>query len=564
MLTQFEGKHVEKLHADRSVNPSAQDIYYLFRTWREEQYGKESGEEMFAKLEAIVGQYNEKHSSEGGYAYLQRYISKDSVKCSQPLVLAVCTPLMARVHKLIRQAGELTYCDSTASLDRYNCPTFILSTSCSAGGVPLGVVITSGENEPTITEALTFLKGVLPSYAFYGRNNQGPEICITDDSSAERAALKTVWPNTTYLLCIFHYLQSWWSWLLESKQGISKEDRQPIFNLVRRLVYVRSEASLHAWYAAILESTYATKYPHLVKHIQQLWKRRSEWALSYRVKEITRGNHTNNYAEGGIRIIKEMVFDRVKAYNLIQMFEFIAITMEQYFCNRLLDLAHSRYRPGIAIKYKDLYSSLDTITCTEQLFQYMYLVTEKTKTEELKFYVDMELGVCSCIKGYAGAACKHQAAVAKNFSIPAVNIPPFHAKEARRLYATLARGQSKEMKFYNDLREASSEEDIQNDSDNFDDYDEANDYFSTSHSEIKFNNSSSDSAQLTNEETKVIEEDLHNIVNDITERLNDQNMISGVKKFIKSYTRMQHSSFAPTATISYALHNFGKPDSKLH
>ena len=45
------------------------------------------------------------------------------------------------------------------------------------------------------------------------------------------------------------------------------------------------------------------------------------------------------------------------------------------------------------------------------------------------------------------------------------------------------------MKFYNDLREAYSEEDIQNNSDNIeknDDYDEANDYFSTSHSEIKF------------------------------------------------------------------------------
>jgi len=67
---------------------------------------------------------------------------------------------MARVHKLIRQAGELTYYDSTASLDRYNCPTFMLSTSCSAGGIPLGVVITSSENEITITEALTFMKAV--------------------------------------------------------------------------------------------------------------------------------------------------------------------------------------------------------------------------------------------------------------------------------------------------------------------------------------------------------------------------------------------------------------------
>ena len=73
----------------------------------------------------------------------------------------------------------------------------------------------------------------------------------------------------------------------------------------------------------------------------------------------------------------------------------------------------------------------------------MYLVTEKTKTEEIKFYVDMELGVCSCIKGYAGAACKYQAAVAKYFSKLAVNIPPFHAKEARKLHAILTIGQSK-------------------------------------------------------------------------------------------------------------------------
>ena len=140
---------------------------------------------MFTKLERVVSQYNEKYASEGGYAYLQRYISTDFVKSSQLLVLAACTPLMARAHELIRQAGELTYCDSTASLDRCNCPTFILSTSCSAGGVPLGVVITSGENETTITEALTFMKAVLPSHSFYGRKEQGPEICITDDSSAE-------------------------------------------------------------------------------------------------------------------------------------------------------------------------------------------------------------------------------------------------------------------------------------------------------------------------------------------------------------------------------------------
>ena len=50
------------------------------------------------------------------------------------------------------------------------------------------------------------------------------------------------------------------------------------------------------------------------------------------------------YAEAGIRVLKDIIFGRVKSYNLIQMFDF----MEKY-VNRLLDIASSRYRPGIAL-----------------------------------------------------------------------------------------------------------------------------------------------------------------------------------------------------------------------
>ena len=55
---------------------------------------------------------------------------------SQPLVLAVCTLLMVCAHQPIKQAGDIVYCDSTSSLDRYNYPTFIMSTCLSAGGIP--------------------------------------------------------------------------------------------------------------------------------------------------------------------------------------------------------------------------------------------------------------------------------------------------------------------------------------------------------------------------------------------------------------------------------------------
>ena len=208
----YEGRELQyqTALADRSINPLPKDIYYLYHKWRSEKHGKENGETMFNQLTKIIEEYNKEHAQIGGRAFLQQYEHKSTdspqkIAASQPLVLAVCTPLMSRAHQPVKQAGELVYCGSTSSLDRYNCPTFIMSTCTSGGGIPLGVVITSGESEEVITEAITFLKAILPTNAFYGRGAQGPEVCITDDCDAERAALKNTWPNTARLLCSFHY-----------------------------------------------------------------------------------------------------------------------------------------------------------------------------------------------------------------------------------------------------------------------------------------------------------------------------------------------------------------------
>ena len=65
-----------------------------------------------------------------------------------PLALAICTPIMARVHSMVQQSAETVFCDSTAGLDRYNNPLFLLSTSTPAGGVPLGCVVTSVKVNP--------------------------------------------------------------------------------------------------------------------------------------------------------------------------------------------------------------------------------------------------------------------------------------------------------------------------------------------------------------------------------------------------------------------------------
>ena len=195
--------------ADRDTNPSAQDICRLFQQWREKQYGKDDGKPLFERLQAEVNKYNAKHREQNGRALLQWYetqtdnysddINSDGESnppppkkrkresTSKPLVLAICTPLMARAHEHVCQAGELLFCDSTSSMDRFNTSVFVLSTHSVASGIPLGVLLTSDEREETIQTGLQMLKSIFPAGAFYGKGSEaGPDVVMIDDDSAER------------------------------------------------------------------------------------------------------------------------------------------------------------------------------------------------------------------------------------------------------------------------------------------------------------------------------------------------------------------------------------------
>ena len=85
--------------------------------------------------------------------------------------------------------------------------------------------------------------------------------------------------------------------------------------------------------------------------------RRQEWAICYRDSTRTRGINTNNYAEAGIRILKDIVFQRIRAYNLVQVFEFITVTFEMYYEGRLLSVAYNRMDRYISIRHKGLGAS---------------------------------------------------------------------------------------------------------------------------------------------------------------------------------------------------------------
>ena len=134
----------------------------------------------------------------------------------------------------------------------------------------------------------------------------------------------------------------------------------------------------------------ATKYSQFISHMLALWPRRKEWAHCYRQDILLRGNHTNNFAEAGIKILKEIVFSRVKAYNLVQIFHFLTDTMEAYYCRKLLSVSNNRLDTYIAHHFQGCNSSegyIKEIDGTNKEFH-----VRSTTQQDVVYTVDMVLG----------------------------------------------------------------------------------------------------------------------------------------------------------------------------
>ena len=121
------------LLADRNVNPKIGDVYNLFNKWRKSNLGVRTGKQLFTELEQRVNVNNDAHRHLGGKAIIQRYCKGSKVdgheEVEQPLILAICTPLMSRVHQYIHQTKELVLVDASSSFEDFNNPLFVMSTS---------------------------------------------------------------------------------------------------------------------------------------------------------------------------------------------------------------------------------------------------------------------------------------------------------------------------------------------------------------------------------------------------------------------------------------------------
>lgn len=83
------------------------------------------------------------------------------------VVIAICSPVMKRLHTRLKKSGEMIFVDSSGNCDRQYQWIFLLLTHSTAGGLPLGVFITTSESQSTITSGLKLLQSLLPTGSFF-------------------------------------------------------------------------------------------------------------------------------------------------------------------------------------------------------------------------------------------------------------------------------------------------------------------------------------------------------------------------------------------------------------
>ena len=95
----------------------------VFRLYHKTKvYKSSSGEQLHRDLKAAIKSYKTEDDRSAAMSVVNGHVA-----------IAICTPLMKRVHKTHRASGEMVFVDSTGGLDCKNCNVFMLMTHSDDG-----------------------------------------------------------------------------------------------------------------------------------------------------------------------------------------------------------------------------------------------------------------------------------------------------------------------------------------------------------------------------------------------------------------------------------------------
>lgn len=405
-------------------------LYFLIY-YRDEKFGGRAEISVLEKLKQKQAEYAERD--------IEVLIEED------PLCVAMITPLMRRAHQ-VSDISDICFIDSSGSCDQTATVTTFLYGHTKVGGIPLGVVFHRGQSEENYTVAFSLLKKLLGPDAF---NKHGhPQVIMTDDSRAEKNALKIVFPESTQLLCFFHVLQALWRWLWDSSNKISKEHRPHLIRLVKNMMFAKNEIDFEIEVTAVSIDNISEQYPKFISHVDKLLLRKKEWCICFRENLTTRGHNTNNIVEASIRIFKDCILIRCKAYNMVSLLHFIAYNLENYHTRRLLSFAGSR-KSQPQLVFNSLAKRAKNLDVTKINDNEYHVQSESQSNVVYQVYTDIEQ--CTCYEGIGGNFCKHLCAVQLKYQLQLNHSPNLTTHDKKQLAILAVGGNNIDLSFFESM-----------------------------------------------------------------------------------------------------------------
>lgn len=185
------------------------------------------------------------------------------------MIIAARSKFFKRMEEKFKCNVNVICIDSSASMERFNLPVFILSHPTQYGPMPVAFVIVSDETEDTMKTAFSAVKkmGIEMKFA------------MTDDCTALRNAIQHTWPLAKLLLCTWHFSQAYWTWLLDKRHGFNESNRQEVHNKFMTLLYAEKER--HNELISELQLNYAQK-PKFISKLENDLQRIDQWSIAYR------------------------------------------------------------------------------------------------------------------------------------------------------------------------------------------------------------------------------------------------------------------------------------------
>ena len=231
----------------------------------------------------------------------------------------------------------------------------------------------------------------------------------------------------------------------------------------RKLLYAKTLQDYETEMEAFLNDPLVRKYEKFVAHVRKnYFGRKEKWSMHVRndLKLPTNNNQTNNLCESSFRVLKDILFQRIRCFNLPDLTEMLLTDDHSYFKSKLIDVGNGRFSNAVHNR-----SAAQLSKCTYRQDQIvficdkMYMVESQTQ-EDTYYLVDMRLNFCQCAAGSSKGSCKHKIAVMKYFNCAEFSVIPVNDYRARAAYHYIATGQRLNASHYRELTQVEIPDDI--------------------------------------------------------------------------------------------------------